>query len=239
VTFQERNIAAYLALFFAALFVTIFVHQSATFAGTLPGHLMGIAGAVLMFMALAYPFRKRILGKKGRDNPLTRHILYGLLGSSLAIIHSGHKFGSAIGVIFLVTTFVVVFSGIVGFFLFRKVSRTLNGQIGDLDVLRRRFKAQREDLKACAARRSVKSDRKTGSPAISSGDNGTEPEQRCSEVIDLAYSVVDLENTVAVFSRLKSLFSMWTHVHYFLALFLFSILIAHVLNVFYYGIRWI
>jgi len=236
VTFQERNITAYLSLFFVALFLTVFIHQSATFAGSLPGHLVGIGGAFLMFMALAYPFRKRILGKRGKENPLTRHILYGLLGSSLGLIHSAHKFGSAIGLILLVATFLLVFSGIVGFFLYRKVSRTVKDQRGDLNVLRRRFEAQKEDVKTCAMR----ADLEPITPLnIPDGDSETELERRCQEAMDFAHSIVELEYTVALFSRLKSLFAMWTRIHYFLALCLFSILIVHIVNVLYYGIRWL
>jgi len=237
VTFQERNVAAYLSLFFLALFVMVFVHQSPTFAGSLPGHLLGICGALVMFMALAYPFRKRILKKRGRENPITRHILYGLTGSCLAIIHSAHKFGSAVGLILLVATFLVVVSGIVGFFLFRKVSKTVKDQSGDLDLLRKRFEGQKEDVKACAPR--LPSGSKSMPLQASGNENEEEMEQKCQEVMDLAYSIVDLDYTLSVFSKLKTLFSMWTRVHYFLALCLFSILIVHVLKVFYYGIRWL
>lgn len=235
-TFQERNIAAYLSLFFVALFLTVFVHQSATFAGSLAGHLVGIGGAVLMFMALAYPVRKRVLGKKGKENPLTRHILYGLLGSSLALIHSAHKFGSAVGLILLVATFVLVFSGIVGFFLFRKVSRTVKDQRADLDALRRRFEAQKQDVKACAVRLDLEP---VAALNLPDEESDTELERRCRDAVDLAHSIVELEYTVAVFSRVKRLFSLWTRVHYLLALFLFSILIVHILDVLYYGIRWL
>ena len=235
-TFQERNIAAYLSLFFVALFLTVFIHQSATFAGSLTGHLVGIGGAFLMFMALAYPVRKRLLGRKGKENPLTRHILYGLLGSSLALVHSAHKFGSAVGLILLVATFVLVFSGIVGFFLFRKISRTLKDQKDDLDVLRNRLEAQKQDVKACAVHLDLE-------PAtalnLQDEEGETELERRCRDAMDLAHSIVELDYTVAVFTRVKRLFSLWTRIHYFLALCLFSILIVHILDVLYYGIRWL
>ena len=235
-TFQERNIAAYLSLFFVALFLTVFIHQSPTFAGSLTGHVVGIGGAALMFMALAYPVRKRILGKRGKENPLTRHILYGLLGSSLAVLHSAYKFGSAVGLILLLATFLLVFSGIVGFFLFRKVSRTLKDQKGDLDVLKNRLEAQRQDVRACAPRLDLEAFTESDIP---NGDGETGLERRCREAMDLAHSVVELEYTVAVFSRVKRLFSMWTRVHYVLALFLFSILVVHILHVLYYGLRWL
>jgi len=239
VTFQEKNIAAYLAFFFLALLLTVFIHQSATFAGSLPGHLVGIVGAVLMFMALAYPVRKRVLGKRGKENPLTRHILYGLAGSCLALIHSAHQFGSVIGLVLLITVLVVVFSGIVGFFLFRRISRTIKEQRGDLEVLKRRFEAQKEDAKACLLRLDMPSHAEMKSPLISNGEEETDPEERCREAMNVAYSIAELEYTLRVFSRLKALFSVWTRVHYFLAFFLFSILIVHVLNVLYYGIRWL
>jgi len=204
VTFQERKTAAFLAVFFVALFLTAFVHQSATFAGSLPGHLLGTGGTILIFMALAYPFRKRILGKRGRENPLTRHILYGLLG----------------------------------FFLFRKVSRAVKDQRGDLDLLKKHFEDRKQDVNACAIPLGVDSDTRTESFETPRND-GMELERRCGEVLDLAYSVVEIEYTLSIFSKLRALFSLWTRVHYLLSLCLFSFLIVHVLNVFYYAIRWL
>ncbi|MDY0043732.1 MAG: hypothetical protein RBS82_03590 [Syntrophales bacterium] len=227
-SFQERNIAVYLSVFFVVLFMAALVHQAPAFAGSVTGHLFGITGGAFMLMALAYPFRKRILNKRGVENPLTRHILYGLGGPSLGIIHSAHTFGSLIGILLLAATFAVVLSGITGFFLYRKVSRTLHIQKKDRDILKKRLKEEREGARACLLLLEKLGDAEE-----------EELERRCHETMDLAHSVAEMEYTVSVFSKMKNLFSFWYRVHYVLALALFSFLTVHIATIVYYGIRWL
>ena len=95
----ERNINAYLAVFFVILVMGFLVHQDPTFAGSALGHALGIIGGIFILMTLIYPFRKQVLKKKGRQNPLNSHIAYGLIGASLVVIHSGHKLESLIGIL--------------------------------------------------------------------------------------------------------------------------------------------
>lgn len=143
---QERNINAYLAVFFAVLVMGFLVHQDPAFAGSALGHFLGIIGTVLILMTLIYPFRKRVLKKKGKQNPLNSHITYGLLGPSLVVIHSGHKLESLVGILIFLSMVLVVLSGIVGRFLFKKVNRSFKEQKQDHKLLKDRIESRKQEL---------------------------------------------------------------------------------------------
>jgi hypothetical protein len=68
---SERRINAYLAFFFVILLTAFLFHQDRAFPGSAPGHSLGIMGSIFMLMSLIYSFRKRVLKKKGTQNPLS------------------------------------------------------------------------------------------------------------------------------------------------------------------------
>jgi hypothetical protein len=237
---NEKRITSLLAIFFVALSVGFVVHRSPTFAGSFVGHLIGIAGALLMCCTLIYPFRKRVQKKRGKKNPLNPHIYYGLIGPCLVVVHSAHKFSSLIGVVCFLSMFLVVISGIVGKFLFRRVNRTLKQQQMDLSLLTERFEKVRKEanvLKACVR------ETNTTEPEDETVAEGEELEykwnRKYEELLDVAHSLAETEYVVKAFSGTKLLFRRWLRIHYLLALLLFSMMIVHILASFYYGIRWL
>jgi len=237
---SEKNINGLLAIFFVVLAMGFVFHQSETFAGGLPGHLIGIVGTVMMFLSLVYPFKKRVLGKRGRQNPLSRHIFYGLMGPSLVVIHSAHKLDSLIGLLTFVAVLIVVLSGIIGRFLFRRISRSLKEQQRELAMLKDVFQRRRREVAACdvylGLEHAGEEENKTGvkNELLEEGQR-----DQCEQLFDLAQSISELEYTTSVFDSTKSLFSKWMTVHHLLTLFLFSFIIVHILTVLYYGLRWL
>lgn len=240
--FRGKNVYIFLSVFFMVLVLRIFIQQGPGFAGTMTGHLIGISGTLLIFSALQYPFKKRIMKRKGKANPLNKHISYGLIGPSLVIIHSAHTFGSPIGTLCFSAMVFVVLSGIVGMFLFRRISRTVKEQTKDLSALRRFFKGHRNDMVFCRNYLdfepidTVRQEMEEGS-----GESLTEQivEDRCDEMVNLAHSIAETEYSLLVFDKTKTFFSKWIYAHYILAAFLFSMIIVHVLNALYYGMRWV
>lgn len=229
----EKNINGLLAVFFIVLTAGFLFHRSATFAGSLTGHFIGIAGTIMMFMTLIYPFKKRVLGRRGRKNPLGTHILCGLAGPSLVVIHSAHKLDSLIGQLTFLAMLIVVLSGIVGRYLFRSVSRTLKEQEKELEALRSTFQKRRQEIAACEA---------LFDPDRAEKETGTideEQRDRCARLYELAQSISELEYATSFFDSTKSIFSKWMKVHHVLTLFLFSFVILHILIVLYYGLRWL
>ena len=223
----KQKVDAFLAVFFVLLVLGYLLHQSPEFAGSLPGHILGIAGAIIIGFALLYPIRKRIFGKRGKANPLNRHIIYGLIGATLGTIHSAHKFSSPIGVLTFLALLLVVLSGIVGRFLYRNVNKQLREQKKDLNLLRDHLKTIRTEIAACAAK----------ADGLETEENA-QIKENCRDIFEQAYAAAELEMSVSMFEKTKALFSKWVHVHYVLTFFLVTMLVVHVLSALYYGLRW-
>lgn len=95
------------------------------------GYWLGIIGAVIMLMLLAYPLRKRLarFSRLGRVASWFRlHMIFGTLGPALVVLHTNFKLGSLNSRLALFTMLIVVASGIVGRYLYAKVHRGLYGQ---------------------------------------------------------------------------------------------------------------
>lgn len=224
----ERNINAYLAVFFVILVMGFLVHQDPTFAGSALGHALGIIGGIFILMTLIYPFRKQVLKKKGKQNPLNSHIAYGLIGASLVVIHSGHKLESLIGILIFLSLVLVVLSGIVGRFLFKKVNRSLKEQKRDHKLLKERIERRKQDLFAACS---------VDSPDEEAAEDMVIDE--CRQWLDEIRAFADKEYNMKFFDRLKTLFTRWIWVHYIISAILFALLIVHVMTTLYYGLRWL
>jgi hypothetical protein len=94
------------------------------------GYWLGVAGGSLMLVLLVYPLRKRyraldILG------PLRHwfrfHLVAGIAGPSIILFHSTFHVGSFNAAIALASMLLVVASGIVGRYLYRKIHNGLYG----------------------------------------------------------------------------------------------------------------
>lgn len=115
-------------------------------AETGTGYWLGIAGAVTMAMLLLYPLRKRskFLSRAGRvANWFRVHMILGIAGPVLVILHTNFKLGSLNSRLALLTMLVVVVSGIIGRYLYAKVHKGLYGSqaelrdiLGDLAILK-------------------------------------------------------------------------------------------------------
>ncbi len=226
----EQRIIAVLAFFFLGVTFAFLVHQNQTFAGSLPGHSLGIIGTLIMLLTFVYPFKKRLLKKKGKQNPLSSHMLYGLVGPSLVVIHSAHKFGSLIGILTFLSLFFVVFSGIVGRFLYGRVSRTLREQNRDLQTLKDVFEQRRKEFIALWTASTVSTEQ-AESESLDAG-------RRYRELLQVARSMVDLEESLNTFSGTKAMFARWLKVHRTLTFFLMVMVGAHIVTTLYYGLRW-
>src|SRR6058998_545352 len=81
-----------------------YVHRDPRFPGSLAGGVLGIAGAALMLIPLAYLVVKRVSWLKtwvtravSMRSLLAIHMYAGVLGPLLGVLHSGHTFSSPLG----------------------------------------------------------------------------------------------------------------------------------------------
>lgn len=116
-------------------------------AGDGLGYWLGIAGTTLMGLLLLYPLRKRarFLRSLGPVSLWFRvHMLFGIVGPLLIVLHSNFRLGSFNGRIALFSTLIVAGSGIVGRYLYAKLHHGLYGRRASLEELRQRVASLRE-----------------------------------------------------------------------------------------------
>lgn len=217
--------------FIGALLAEFLFIPTHPFSGSLLGHAVGVLGSLLMALTLVYPFRKRILKKRGKKNPLSSHIFFGLAGPTLVLLHAGNELNSVIGMLAYFSMLLVVFSGIVGRFLFKIVNRSLKDQKKDLAQLKKLLQQLRTEVTPDDLEKYL------GSGGSLPAKN--EKYRTCEELKDVALSIAETEHALAVFDRTKRLFGRWTVVHLYLTAFLFAMMATHVLTTIYYGLRWL
>ena len=235
---SEKNINAFLAVFFCLLVLGFLFHQSQTFAGSLLGHGLGIIGSIMILMTLIYPFRKRILKKKGRQNPLNSHVTYGLLGPSLVVMHSAHKFSSLIGILVFLSLVLVVFSGIVGRYLYKKVNRSLREQKRDQKLMKSRIEYRKQEMVAACKTDEAADESETDTAGDYEAYSLEEMMEKCGDWLDEVRTLAEIEYATRFFDRLKTVFSRWIRIHYVISGLLFALMIVHVMTTIYYGLRW-
>ena len=221
------------------------LHRSPRFAGSGTGAVFGIAGAVLMLVPLAYPIVKRIRFLKARITPhvsmqslMTLHVYAGILGPLLAIIHTGHKFNSVLGIALTAVMLLVVVSGFAVRYLLTFVAHEIKDKLlllqtarGDLDsawgVLEHSPAEMRVLPKTpvlAAGLASLGIELPFGGPA--------------GEVIRTADGVADLEYAIRTHELFKRWFSRSLTLHIAASCVLYVLLLLHIWSGIHFGLRW-
>lgn len=221
-------------------------HTSPRFAGSAMGAVFGIAGAVLMLIPLAYPIVKRIHFINERvtkhvsmQTQLAVHVYAGIFGPLLAIIHTGHKFESWLGITLTAVMLLVVVSGFALRYLLTYVTHEIKDKLlllqtarGDLDhawgVIENTPVEMRGLPKSpllAAGLASIGIDVSSGSPA--------------GEVTRTAEAVADLEFAIRTHEFFKRWFARCLAVHIVLSIVLYVLLGLHIWAGIHFGLRWI
>ena len=221
------------------------VHRSPRFPGSGVGAVFGIAGAALMLVPLAYPIAKRIPFLHARitrrvsmQSLLTLHVYAGIFGPLLALIHTGHKYDSLLGIALTAMMLLVVVSGFAVRYLLTYVNQEIQDKLvllqtarGDLDsawgVLEHSPAEMRALPKApvlTAGLTSLGIELPVGGPA--------------GEVIRTAEGVADLEYAVSTHELFKRWFGRSLKLHIVLSVVFYVLLALHVWSGIYFGLRW-
>ena len=222
------------------------LHTSPRFAGSGIGAVFGIAGAVLMLVPLAYPIAKRIpfihdriTAHVSMQTLLTVHVYAGIFGPLLAIIHTGHKFDSVLGITLTAVMLLVVVSGFAVRYLLTFVNQEIKDKLlllqtarGDLDsawgVL------ENSPVKAKALPKS----RLLSAGLASLGIDLSTAGGPAGEVTRIAESVADLEFAVRTHELFKRWFSRALKIHIVLSVLLYVLLGLHIWAGIHLGLRW-
>lgn len=109
--------------------VVVFLTKTIPAASNLFGHTIGIIGFILMLLTeTLYSLRKRSKSASwGRMSTwLQFHIFMGLVGPYMVLLHTSWKFNGLAGATTLLT-FIIVFSGFIGRYIYTRIPRTLDG----------------------------------------------------------------------------------------------------------------
>jgi len=115
------------------------------------GYWMGVTGSVMMLCLLTYPLRKYVRFAQGWGNIkiwFWVHIVLGVLGPLLVLLHSNFRTGSLNAAVALYSMLVVAGSGVAGRFLFQRVNRGLQGELTDLQTVIQNAGMDKEDARS-------------------------------------------------------------------------------------------
>jgi uncharacterized membrane protein YsdA (DUF1294 family) len=197
-----------------------FVHRSPRFAGSGVGAIFGIGAALLMLAPLGYTVARRVPSVGARiasrvptKTLMTVHVYAGLVGAVLAIIHTGHRFDSWLGVALVIVMLLLVVSGVAVRYLLAFVASEVKEKLTLLQTAR-------GDL----------------DNAWGKLDGSSVP---AAEVTRIAESVADLEYSVRMHETFKLWFGWALQLHILLSVIFYSLLALHIVAGVRYGLRWL
>jgi hypothetical protein len=197
-----------------------FLHRSPRFPGSGVGAIFGIAAGVLMLVPLGYTVAKRITVLTARITSyvsmktlMTLHVYAGLVGAVLAIIHTGHRFDSWLGIALITVMLLLVVSGVAVRYLLAFVASEIKDKLTLLQTAR-------GDL-----------DNAWGKLDGSSVPTG--------KVTHIAESVTDLEYSVRMHEIFKLWFGWALKLHIVLSVLFYCLLALHIVAGVQYGLRWL
>ena len=223
-----------------------FLHRSPRFPGSGVGAVFGIAGAVLMLLPLVYTAVKRIPFLYARITPhlsmqslMALHVYAGIVGPLLAIIHTGHKFDSWIGIALTTLMLLVVVSGFVVRYLLTFVANDMKEKLtllqtarGDLDAAWGVIENAQAETRVLRKAPGMMANLASLASIPPAGDPTT-------EVTRIADSVADLEYSVRMHEFFKLWFGWSLKLHIILSVFLYVLLALHIWAGVQYGLRWL
>ncbi|HEX6309529.1 MAG TPA: hypothetical protein VFZ69_15130 [Longimicrobiales bacterium] len=184
-------------------------------ASGLVGHGLGLAGFALMALGTAgYAWRKRRSGPGSMQWWLQAHVVSGIIGPYLALLHTGFAFRGLAGVAFLLVA-VVVASGLVGRFAYTAVPRPPPGYAADVA---RRWTEAVEQLSG------------HNRPTLFAASGGARGGQE-----SLLPEPQLLAREVHAAERMRALLAVWWVLHVPVALAMFALAVIHSLAALYYA----
>ena len=240
---QERHTVTGLVILMLVLWGGFALHRAPSFPGSLTGSIIGIIATLFMFIPLFYLVIKRSKSLKTKFTKFMKmstflkwHIYAGIIGPILALIHTGHRFDSLVGILLTLLMILVVISGFIGRYLLAQVST----EIREKKKLSTKLMEQYE-LSSLDVEKNILNSSNTYLPfffkRLSLAFAGaTSAEQT---VLNLADSISDIEYSIKMHETIKRWFKRWLKIHIFISFILYGILVFHIFSEFYFGLRWL
>ena len=248
----EKIIASSFLFILIVLWLSFVFHRDLRFAGSFSGVMVGIAGAILLTTSFLYLLTKRLSRLRGFLNRylsnrtlLTIHIVSGLLGPILAIIHTGHKFHSPLGITLVVLMFLVVLSGFVGRYFQSFISADLREKRDTLLRLEQLYRATAEKLRTSPEERRFVSAlsgffrRPILTLLLTSREERNNGRILPVDALRISDAIADVEYAIKSHEVFLRRFSWWLRAHLFFSILFVLLLVAHIFSSLYFGFRWL
>jgi hypothetical protein len=248
---RERLVVGGLVVLLLLLWLGFLVHRSPRFAGSAWGGVLGVLGAVLMLVPLAYSLVKRVKWVQKRvwrwvtmRTLLSWHIYAGIIGPILALLHTGHKFDSPLGVALTAMMLLVVLSGFVGRYLMGYFTHELLEKKQMLDALKAAYDQTAGELVRQPEQAALLGTFSGFFSRLLAGlfipSPAAEPGGMAAPVraLRLADSMADLEYAIKTHEAFKRWFGRWLKFHIVISAVLYVLLLLHVWSGIHFGLRW-
>ena len=223
-----------------------FLHRSPRFAGSGAGAVFGIAAAVCMLVPLAYTIAKRFPSLAARIKShvsmktlLDLHVYAGLLAAFLAIIHTGHKFDSTMGIALMALLLLVVVSGYAVRYLLTFVAHEMKDQLALLQTARGDLDHAWGVLEKSPAEMRALSNVPTLAAGLASLGFEVRSNEPARDVTRIAESVANLEYSVRMNEVFKRWFGRSLKLHIASSIIFYVLLVLHIVAGVQYGLRWL
>jgi hypothetical protein len=120
-------------------------------AGDDVGYWLGVVGGVMMLLLFSYPLRKHFRFTHGWGRVkwwFLVHMLLGVGGPLLILLHSTFHVGSLNAAVALYSMIIVALSGVVGRFIYARVHRGLRGEVVSLKELQAHVSPEQQDVRS-------------------------------------------------------------------------------------------
>lgn len=242
---RERVVVSGVLCVFLLAWLGFLVHRSPRFPGSGLGAVFGIAGAVLMLVPLAYPIAKRLPFLRERitrhvsmQSLLAVHVYAGILGPVLAIVHTGHKFDSRLGITLTALVLLVVVSGYTVRYLLTYAGHEITDKLLLLQTARGDLDSAWGVLEKDPASPEVVSRTPLLIAGLASLGFDLSSAGPAADVTRIAESVADLEYAVRTHELFKRWFGRTLTLHIAFSVILYLVLALHIGTGIYFGLRW-
>ncbi|EMB16368.1 MULTISPECIES: hypothetical protein [Rhodopirellula] len=250
---REKIVVSGLVMLMLLAWLGFPLHHSHRFAGSFWGGALGVSGALLMLVPLAYLIVKRnkklkqaVTKHVSMRTLLAWHIYAGVLGPILVIIHSGHRYNSPLGITLTAMTLLVVVSGFVGRYLMSGFTKEIRAKKAMLSELQSAYDQAATDIASNpATARSLRPftgffSRLAASFFLAESINESQATSHDSiTLVRLAESIADVEYAIATHEDFKRWFGKWLKFHIAISFALYALMFVHVYYAVYFGLRWL
>ena len=187
------------------------------------------------------PFNRRVTRIVSMRTLLSWHMYAGIIGCLLAILHTGHKFNSALGIALTTITLLVVLSGFAGRYLLMQCSKTIREKRELLTQMETRYRQTAGELTKIPEQMAMLSSfsgmfsQTIGSMLFSHGRTGISAP---GQLLTLAGSMADLEYSIKMHATFETAFKWCIKLHITLSFTFLILLSLHIWSGIHFGLRW-